>query len=459
MRLAVLLRRIGAVTLVSGLMVAALAGTAAGASAGSAGSPSGSSPSASSSSASSPPAAPVTAPHFVAQPRHIQLPAGLAQVCPVPSTAGQMQCQSIGHTARPGVTPANKPAAGALRPNQLTGAYGLTAAAKSGGKGARVAIVDAYNDSHAAGDLAVYRKWFGLPACKTSTGCLKIVNQNGKSGPLPANASAWAEEASLDLDMVSAICPNCKILLVEANSPGVANMSKAEATATGWTRYVSNSWGSGSEFTGEKNYDHYFNHQGVVITAAAGDSGYGTQWPAAYRYVTTVGGTTLQIGGTSSSGYTRSSETAWSANSGNGATGSGCSRFEAKPSWQNDTGCPRRTENDVAADANPTTGAAVYDSVPEKGLGLPTGWQQLGGTSEAAPIIAAVYALANGKAPKAGTYPVHYLYQHTSGLFDVTGGSDGTCPASKAYLCTAGAKYDGPTGLGAPSGAAAFAAP
>ena len=113
----------------------------------------------------------------------------------------------------------------------------------------------------------------------------------------------------------------------------------------------------------------------------------------------------------------------------------------------------------MAADANPTTGAAVYDSVPEKGLGLPTGWQQLGGTSEATPIIAAVYALANGKAPKAGTYPVHYLYQHTSGLFDVTSGSDGTCSASKAYLCTAGAGYDGPTGRGAPSGVAAFTAP
>ena len=92
----------------------------------------------------------------------------------------------------------------------------------------------------------------------------------------------------------------------------------------------------------------------------------------------------------------------------------------------------------MAADANPTTGAAVYDSVPEKGLGLPTGWQQLGGTSEAAPIIAAVYALANGKAPKAGTYPVHYLYQHTSGLFDVTSGSDGTCPASKASCARPG---------------------
>jgi subtilase family serine protease len=444
MRLAVLLRRAGTGTLVSGLMAAGLAGTAAGASAGTAGSPSG---------------GPVTTPHFVTPPRYTQLPAGLRRVCPVPTSAGQMQCQSIGHTARPGVTPANKPAAGALRPNRLTGAYGLTAAAKSGGKGARIAIVDAYNDSHAASDLAVYRKWFGLPACKTSTGCLKIVNQNGKSSPLPANASAWAEEASLDLDMVSAICPNCKILLVEANSPGVGNMSKAEATAAGWTKYVSNSWGSGSEFTGEKNYDHYFNHQGVVITAAAGDSGYGTQWPAAYRYVTTVGGTTLQVGGTGSSGFTRSSETAWSVSSGNGATASGCSRFESKPSWQNDTGCPRRTENDVAADANPTTGAAVYDSVPEKGLGLPAGWQQLGGTSEAAPIIAAVYALANGKAPKAGTYPAHYLYQHASGLFDVTSGSDGTCSASKAYLCTAGTGYDGPTGRGTPSGVAAFTAP
>jgi subtilase family serine protease len=459
MRLAVLLRRTGTVTLVSGLMLAALAGTAAGASAGTAGSPSGGSSPASSSPASSPAAGPVTTPHFVTQPRHIQLPAGLRQICPVPTSAGQMQCQSIGHTARPRVIRARKPAAGALRPNQLTGAYGLTAAAKSGGKGARIAIVEAYNDSHAASDLAVYRKWFGLPACKTSTGCLKIVNQNGKSGPLPANASAWAEEASLDLDVVSAICPNCKILLVEANSPGVGNMSKAEATAVGWTKYVSNSWGSGSEFTGEKNYDHYFNHRGVVITAAAGDSGYGTQWPAAYRYVTAVGGTTLDVGGTSSSGFTRSSETAWGVDSGNGATASGCSRFEAKPSWQNDTGCPRRTENDVAADANPTTGAAVYDSAPEKGLGLPAGWQQLGGTSAAAPLIAAVYALANGKAPKAGTYPVHYLYQHTSRLFDVTSGSDGTCSASKAYLCTAGAGYDGPTGRGAPSGVAAFTAP
>jgi subtilase family serine protease len=444
MRLAVLLRRAGTVTLVSGLMTAGLAGTAAGASAGPAGSPSG---------------GPVATPHFVTPPPRPQLPAGLRRVCPVPTSAGQMQCQSIGHTARPGVIPANKPAAGALRPGQLTGAYGLTGAAKSGGKGARIAIVDAYNASHAASDLAVYRKWFGLPACKTSSGCLKIVNQNGKSGPLPANASAWAEEASLDLDMVSAICPNCKILLVEANSAGVGNMSKAEAIAAGWTRYVSNSWGSGSEFTGEKNYDHYFNHQGVVITAAAGDSGYGTQWPAAFRYVTTVGGTTLQVGGTSSSGFTRSSETAWSVNSGNGATASGCSRFESKPSWQHDTGCPRRTENDVAADASPTTGAAVYDSVPEKGLGLPAGWQQLGGTSEAAPIIAAVYALANGKAPKAGTYPAHYLYQHASGLFDVTSGSDGTCSAGKAYLCTAGTGYDGPTGLGAPSGVAAFTAP
>ena len=113
----------------------------------------------------------------------------------------------------------------------------------------------------------------------------------------------------------------------------------------------------------------------------------------------------------------------------------------------------------MAADANPTTGAAVYDSVPEKGLGLPAGWQQLGGTSEAAPIIAAVYALANGKAPQAGTYPAHYLYQHASALFDVTSGSDGTCAASKAYLCTAGTGYDGPTGLGAPSGVAAFTAP
>ncbi len=346
---------------------------------------------------------------YVAPPAQLQLPTGLRQVCRTPTRPGRMQCDALARIAVAGTPAATAPPAGALQPAQLTGAYGLASAARSLGGGETVAIVDAYDDAHAASDLAVYRSHYGLPACTTVSGCLTIVNQYGAAGPLPRRAVAWAEEETLDLDVVSAICPNCRILLVEARNPGVSNLSQAEATAAARARYVTNGWGSGSEFVGENQFDHDFDQPGVAITAAAGNFGYGTQWPAASQYVTAVGGTTLSTAGSGSSGYSRAAETAWSLASDAGAGSSGCSVLEAKPSWQQDSGCPNRTENDVAADANPDTGAAVYDSVPEHGL--PQGWQQLGGTSLAAAIIAATYALANSHdsaalgAPRPGTYP------------------------------------------------------
>ena len=201
---------------------------------------------------------------------------------------------------------------------------------------------------------------------------------------------------------------------------------------------VSNSWGS-NEFMGETSFDQYFNHPGVVITVSAGDSGYGAEYPAASQYVTAVGGTTLSLG----AGNTYGSESVWSG------TGSGCSAYETKPSWQKDTGCSRRTVGDVAADADPNTGAAVYDSVPDQGQ---SGWFQVGGTSLSAPLVAAVYALT-GTAASAnyGATP----YSASSGLHDVTSGSNGGCGT---YLCNAGAGYDGPTGLGTPNGLTAFTA-
>ena len=114
-----------------------------------------------------------------------------------------------------------------------------------------------------------------------------------------------------------------------------------------------------------------------------------------------------------------------------------------------------RIDNDVAADADPRTGPAVYDSSPPSGQGLPKGWQQLGGTSAASPIIAAVYALANpGGKPATGSLPTQFPYQATSGLRDITIGSNGSCGGT--YLCTAEVGYDGPTGLGVPSGVNAF---
>ncbi len=328
-------------------------------------------------------------------------------------------------------------------PAQLQSAYHLTLAAAAAGQGETVTVVDAFDDPDAASNLAVYRAHYRLPAC--GAGCFSKVNQEGQASPLPkrAGTSGWGTEESLDLDMVSAICPNCHIRLVEANNGKDVNLGKAvDAAVALGAKFVSNSYSS-PEKSRETGYDAYYDHPGVVLTAAAGDSGYGLGYPAASRYVTSVGGTSLVRKKSTARGWT---ETVW--DNGAGATGSGCSRYESKPSWQTDTGCAHRTDNDVAADANPRTGAAVYDTYDQGG------WLEVGGTSESSPIIAATYALAGPPAP--GTDPAEYPYQHTSHLYDITSGSDGSCGGS--YLCTAKVGYDGPTGWGSPDGTGAFQA-
>ena len=391
---------------------------------------------------------PSASPRFVGAHHAARLPSGFTQVCPQPSSPGVMQCSIVVHSAS--VQAANRPASGTLSPGQLRSAYGLGAAANASNK-STVAIVDAYNDWHASGDLSTYRSYYGLPACQTSTKCLRVVNQKGTTAWFPKGNSGWAEEESLDLDMVSAICPKCKIILVEANSTSISALSKAEDTAVRLgAKFVSNSWG-GQEFSTENSYDSHFDHPGVAITASSGDYGYayGTQYPAVSPYVTAVGGTTLWM-----KGKTRTEEKVWSQDAQEG-TGSGCSLRESQPSWQLpfNSGCSNRIDNDVAADADPRTWPAVYDSYPPSGEGLPKGWQQLGGTSVSSPIIAAVYALANPGGAPAGGFTAESLYLHESSLRDITIGSNGSCGS---YLCPAGTGYDGPTGLGVPSGVNAF---
>jgi N-acetylneuraminic acid mutarotase len=318
-------------------------------------------------------------------------------------------------------------------PADLVSAYNLPA---NGGAGQTVAIVDAYDDPNAEADLAVYRAQFGLPACTTVNGCFHKVAQDG-STHYPAPDSGWAGEISLDLDMVSAAAPRAHILLVEANGATMDALGASvnEAVNLG-AKYVSNSYG-GDEDPSETTADsQYFNHPGVVVTASSGDSGYGAQYPAASPYVTSVGGTSL----------TRASNTrGWSESAWSGA-GSGCSADEPKPAWQKDTGCSNRTIADVSAVADPATGVAIYDTYQYNG------WFPVGGTSAASPLIASVYADAG--TPVAGSNPASYPYANASHLNDVTTGSNGTCKPS--YLCTGGPGYDGPTGLGTPSGVAAF---
>jgi subtilase family serine protease len=392
---------------------------------------------------------PSASPRFVRPHHAVRLPSGFTQVCPEPASPGVMQCSIVVHSQL-SLQAANKPSSAALSPGQLRSAYGLSKPAQASNKGT-IAIVDAYNDWHAAGDLAKYRSYYGLPACKESTRCLRVVNQKGTTAWYPKGNSGWAEEESLDMDMVSAICPKCKIILVESNSTTAGSLSAAEDTAFRLgAKFISNSWG-GPEFSTEASYDSHFEHPGVAITVSSGDDGYGVQWPASSPDVTAVGGTTLWM-----KGKTRTEEKVWNLGAGDG-TGSGCSAVEPQQAWQaaDNSGCANRIDNDVAADADPRTGPAVYDSYPPSGEGLPKGWQQLGGTSASSPIIAAVYALANpGGAPKSGSLPTEFPYQAGSGLRDITIGSDGSCGGT--YLCTAEAGYDGPTGLGVPSGVNAF---
>jgi subtilase family serine protease len=348
-----------------------------------------------------------------------------------PAAAGAARCHSLVVTDSKGVPLATSSPAG-YGPADLRSAYKVPA---TGGAGQTIGIVDAYNDPNAESDLGAYRAKFGLSACTAANGCFRKVSQNGGSS-YPRSNSGWAQEISLDLDMASAICPNCRILLVEATSNSLTNLGAAVNTAaTLGANTISNSYG-GSESSAETSWDtSYYHHPGVPITASSGDGGYGVQYPAASQYVTAVGGTSL----THASNLRGWSETAWSG------AGSGCSAFEPKPSWQTASGCSQRVVADVSADADPNTGVAVYDSYRTGG------WLVFGGTSVASPIIASVYALAGNEAKvEYGSFP----YEHTSSLFDVTSGSNGSCGGS--YLCTAGPGYDGPTGLGTPNGTAAF---
>ena len=338
-----------------------------------------------------------------------------------------------------GPTPAPTPSPASTTPRglgvaDLRSAYGV---AGTGAQGRTVAIVDAMDDPNAEADLAVYRAAMGLPPCTTANGCFRRIDASGGTA-YPAADAGWSKEIALDLDMVSAACSDCHILLVEAASPDLPALGAAEDTAahTPGVVAISNSYGV-AEQAQETGWDAHFNHPGIAITAASGDSGLGTLYPAASPYVVAVGGTSL----TRDSSPRGWAESAWSG------SGSGCSSFEPKPAWQTDTGCSRRTIADVASVADPTTGVAVYDSYQA------SGWLRAGGTSAAAPFVAALYALAGNVTPAAA--PGAYLYAHATSLHDVTRGANALLCLG-GYLCSARAGYDGPSGLGTPAGLGAF---
>lgn len=361
-----------------------------------------------------------------------------------------------------------------LEPAQLQQAYKLPSS--SAGSGQTVGIVDAFGDPNAEADVAKYRKSFKLPKCSTSNGCLQILNQNGQTSPLPApgtgNNAGWGVEISLDLDMVSAICPKCHIVLIEANTNSSKNLGIAVGAAKGaGATVISNSYGGPECLLNKKGkpvcfassiqkYAKYYNVPGVIVTASTGDNAWyaGPQNPADFGTVVSVGGTSLYPYKNSRGWF----ETAWSG------AGSSCSTFVKKPSWvklSKSLKCPGNTRAiaDVSAVADPNTGVLVYMSYPYAG-----GFYVVGGTSAASPIIASVYALAgNASSQNFGAA----LYNAGKNLTDVTIGKNASpdlennagqiCGSNvkggdPTAICASMPGWDGPTGNGTPWGVGAF---
>ena len=380
----------------------------------------------------------VTAPAAQAAPA--SAPSSHVHVCGA-APRGAASCNAIRNDAAPSAARNAVAAPAGYGPADLVNAYRLPSS--TAGSGQTIAIVDAYDDPNAEKDLGVYRSQYGLKACTTANGCFRKLNQTGGT-TAPRSNGGWAQEISLDLDMASAVCPNCDLLLVEASSASMTDLGTAVNTAVSkGATVVSNSYG-GAETSSDSAYDaSYFRHPGVAITASSGDAGYGVEYPAASPSVTAVGGTTLTKA-SSTRGWT---ETAWSS------AGSGCATTENQPTWQSSRTditrvCTARAVADVSAVADPNTGVAVYDSYRYQGT---AGWLVFGGTSVSAPVIAGVYALAgNASTLSDGSFP----YTHAGSLFDVTSGTNGSCGGTA--LCTAGTGWDGPTGLGTPNGTGAF---
>ena len=319
-----------------------------------------------------------------------------------------------------------------MSPCQIQDAYRLPS--QVAGTGRTVAIVDAYDNPNAESDLAVYRTQYGLPACTTANGCFKKLNQTGAASSYPTGDPGWGIEISLDLDAVSAACPLCHITLVEANSSSTLDLDVAEDTAAAQSpTSISNSWGGGRVRRREhprrplhppRDPDHGVHRRRRLRHRLAGRlaDGHGGG-----RYRAHAG---LQHPRLERDGLVRSRERLLDAR-------------RRSPSGRPTRGCPsNRTIADVSALAG-SPGLAIYDTYGTGGT-----WLDYGGTSLAAPLVGAVYALAYPDYTSAVTYT------HAASLFDITSGSTGSCGGS--YLCTGVTGFDGPTGLGTPCGTSAF---
>jgi len=337
-------------------------------------------------------------------------------------------------------------------PAQIRHAYGFDQLTGDGA-GQVIAIVDAYDDASAAGDLQTFITQYGLAPmdglttgtnCKVGGGsgrpCFQKVHaQNGQY----RSDSGWGLETSLDIEWAHAIAPAADIVLVEGQTSSFSNLFAAvdQAVTTYHARVVSMSWGA-NDFSSETDYDFHFNKSGVTFTASSGDSGTGALYPASSPYVLAVGGTSLPL---DARGNLTGSETAWSG------SGGGISANESEPAYQATFHIPntgaRRGVPDVAYDADPNTGVSVYDS----SYNGHAGWFKVGGTSAGSPQWAALLAVADQTRPvplssNSLTSSPEYAAASAGNFRDITSGTNGSC----GTVCSAAPGYDFVTGLGSP---------
>jgi subtilase family serine protease len=399
--------------------------------------------------------------------RTLRTPLGPTSILPAPSNAKSQVslCVKPSDSAHAGcfatvrtdsvITGKFPDAVNGLTPNDISSLYAYPAPGAQGtaGSAQTVAIVVVGDYALAESDLGVYRSFFRLPPCTTANGCLRktanvtptnITDTGGATSIAAhaATAAGWAAETDADIEIMSAVCPNCKIMISEAPTNSIGDLSYAVSNAAYAGATIVNASFGAAESSIDTSFGWaYENIKNVKVVAAAGDGGYGVYFPASEVDTIAVGGTSLSINGSTVS------ETAWSG------TSSGCSAYYSTPTWQHvpavSNACHQRNIVDVAAVADPNTGVAVYDSTLSGSSG---GWATFGGTSIAAPIITGMYALSGDTARNTGAQT---LYTASSGSFlPVTSGSDGTC--NPQYLCTAVAGYNGPAGLGIPHGLGGF---
>ena len=320
-------------------------------------------------------------------------------------------------------------------PSQIANAYDFTRLYSQGmtGDGQSVALLEL--DGYSPADISAYMACFGGQHTTIST--VPIDGFNGAAG---GNAA----EVELDMEMVLGLAPHLSNLRVYEAANALPSYNDAWARIVNdHVPVVSTSWvfcEQGAGMSGEIKQENIFFQaaaaQGQTILAASGDLGangcYNPQTganqqpavddPASQPYVTGVGGTTLRLNFDNS----YNSEQVWNDRAiSNGASGGGISQMWSMPSWQQAPGVANAFTNgfrevpDVSINADPQTGYDVYCTA---GGCANHGWMVIGGTSAAAPVWAALVALANESALKVNGLMVGFL---NPSLYDIAHGANG----------------------------------